>query len=93
MDHGTPSSSAASTSSDGGEITGVQSVDSRVANHIVQTVEAARLMGAQVIIAGISPEIAQTMVTLEGAETALDLEEALALLAAHRRHGRTNYVR
>lgn len=46
------------------DITGVQSVDSRVANHIVQTVEAARLMGARVVIAGISPEIAQTMVTL-----------------------------
>jgi rsbT co-antagonist protein RsbR len=46
------------------DITGVQSVDSRVANHIVQTVEAARLMGARVVIAGVSPEIAQTMVTL-----------------------------
>jgi rsbT co-antagonist protein RsbR len=46
------------------DITGVQSVDSRVANHIVQTIEAARLMGARVILAGISPEIAQTMVTL-----------------------------
>ncbi|HKX11377.1 MAG TPA: protoglobin domain-containing protein [Stellaceae bacterium] len=46
------------------DITGVQSIDSKVANHIVQTVEAARLMGARVIIAGISPEIAQTMVTL-----------------------------
>ncbi len=46
------------------DITGVQSVDSRVANHIVQTIEAARLMGAVVIIAGVSPEIAQTMVTL-----------------------------
>jgi len=46
------------------DITGVQSVDSKVANHIVQTVEAARLMGATVIIAGVAPEIAQTMVTL-----------------------------
>ncbi len=46
------------------DITGVQSVDTRVANHMVQTVEAARLMGATVIIAGVSPEIAQTMVTL-----------------------------
>jgi len=46
------------------DITGVQTVDTRVANHMVQTVEAARLMGATVIIAGVSPEIAQTMVTL-----------------------------
>ncbi len=46
------------------DITGVQAIDSRVANHMVQTVEAARLMGAIVIVAGVSPEIAQTMVTL-----------------------------
>lgn len=46
------------------DITGVASVDSRVANHLVQTVEAARLMGAKVVISGISPEIALTMVTL-----------------------------
>lgn len=46
------------------DITGVQAVDSKVANHMVQTVEAARLMGATVILAGVSPEIAQTMVTL-----------------------------
>lgn len=46
------------------DITGVQSVDTRVANHLVQTVEAAGLMGARVIIAGVSPEIAQTIVTL-----------------------------
>ena len=46
------------------DITGVQAVDSRVANHMVQTVEAARLMGATAILAGVSPGIAQTMVTL-----------------------------
>ena len=46
------------------DITGVQGVDSKVANHMVQTVEAARLMGATVIVAGVAPEIAQTMVTL-----------------------------
>ncbi len=46
------------------DITGVATVDSRVANHLVQTVEAARLMGAEVVVSGISPEIALTMVTL-----------------------------
>ena len=46
------------------DITGVQAVDSRVGNHLVQTVEAARLMGATVILAGVSPAIAHTMVTL-----------------------------
>ena len=46
------------------DITGVATVDSRVANHLVQTVDAARLMGAEVVISGISPDIALTMVTL-----------------------------
>lgn len=46
------------------DITGVATVDSRVANHLVQTVEAVRLMGAKVVVSGISPEIALTMVTL-----------------------------
>jgi rsbT co-antagonist protein RsbR len=46
------------------DITGVPMVDSKVANHLVQSVEAARLMGTTVIITGLSPEIAQTMVTL-----------------------------
>jgi rsbT co-antagonist protein RsbR len=49
------------------DITGVAMVDSKVANHLIQSVEAARLMGATVIITGLSPEIAQTLVTL-GAE-------------------------
>src|SRR2546426_8651111 len=46
------------------DITGVPAVDSAVANHLVQTVEASRLMGATVIITGLSSEIAQTPVTL-----------------------------
>ena len=46
------------------DITGVPDVDSTVANHLVQTVDASRLMGASVIITGLSPEIAQTLVTL-----------------------------
>src|SRR5215218_3906092 len=46
------------------DITGVPTVDSTVANHLVQTVEASRLMGASVIITGLSSEIAQTHVTI-----------------------------
>ncbi len=46
------------------DITGVPTIDSTVANHLVQTVDASRLMGANVIITGLSPEIAQTLVTL-----------------------------
>jgi rsbT co-antagonist protein RsbR len=46
------------------DITGVASIDLTVANHLVQTVEASRLMGASAIITGISSEIAQTLVDL-----------------------------
>jgi len=46
------------------DITGVADVDEPVANHLVQAVDASRLMGAGVIITGLSPEIAQTLVTI-----------------------------
>src|ERR1700761_7725761 len=46
------------------DITGVPTIDSTVANHLVQTIEASRLMGATVIITGLASEIAHTLVTL-----------------------------
>jgi rsbT co-antagonist protein RsbR len=46
------------------DITGVPAVDTVVAQHLLKTVSAARLMGAQCIISGIRPQIAQTMVHL-----------------------------
>lgn len=46
------------------DITGVPAIDLTVANHLVQTVRACGLMGADVIVTGLSSEIAQTLVTL-----------------------------
>ena len=46
------------------DVTGVPEVDVTVANHLVNTVDASRLMGASVIITGISPKIAQILVDL-----------------------------
>jgi len=46
------------------DITGVPAIDKTVANRIVETVRACRLMGADVILTGLSAEIAQTLVTL-----------------------------
>jgi rsbT co-antagonist protein RsbR len=71
------------------DITGVASVDLTVANHLVQTVESARLMGAAAIITGLSSKIAQTLVDL-GVDLSMmhtvgdlqgGLEEAERLLA------------
>jgi rsbT co-antagonist protein RsbR len=71
------------------DITGVPTVDTLVAQHLLKTIAAARLMGADCIISGIRPQIAQTMVHL-GVELSVvskaSLADALAL--ALRRTGR-----
>ncbi|MBI3622139.1 MAG: STAS domain-containing protein [Nitrospirae bacterium] len=46
------------------DITGVPAVDATIANHLVQAVDASRLMGATVIVTGLSSSIAQTLVTI-----------------------------
>jgi rsbT co-antagonist protein RsbR len=46
------------------DITGVPTVDTLVAQHLLKTISAARLMGADCIISGIRPQIAQTIVHL-----------------------------
>jgi anti-anti-sigma factor len=46
------------------DITGIAVVDTAVAHHLIQTARAIQLLGAQIILVGISPEVAQTMVGL-----------------------------
>jgi rsbT co-antagonist protein RsbR len=63
------------------DITGVPDVDEGVANSLVQTVDASKLMGASVIITGLSSEIAETLVTigvdLSKMDTVGDLQEGI----------------
>ena len=59
------------------DITGVPTVDTLVAQHLLKTVAAMRLMGADCIISGIRPQIAQTMVHL-GVELNVDSKATLA---------------
>ena len=65
------------------DITGVAAVDSKVANHLIQTVDAARLLGTTVVVTGVSPAIAQTIVTvgvnLSRIQTVGDLQGGLDL--------------
>ena len=65
------------------DITGVPTVDTLVAQHLLKTVTAMRLMGADCIISGVRPQIAQTIVhlgvDLQGVTTKANLADALAL--------------
>ena len=73
------------------DITGVPTVDTLVAQHLLKTITAARLMGAEFIISGVRPQIAQTIVhlgiNLQDVITKAKLSDALAL--ALQRSGRT----
>ncbi|NLI97514.1 STAS domain-containing protein, partial [bacterium] len=63
------------------DITGVPTVDSAVANHILKTVSAVKLLGADCVITGIRPDVAQTIVhlgvDLSDVETLSNLSEGL----------------
>ena len=73
------------------DITGVPTVDTLVAQHLIKTISAARLMGADCILSGIRPQIAQTIVHL-GLElnvvSKATMADAFAL--ALRRTGKTS---
>lgn len=73
------------------DITGVPTVDTLVAQHLLKTVTAIRLMGADCIISGVRPQIAQTIVhlgvDLQGVTTKATLADALAV--ALKRNGIT----
>jgi rsbT co-antagonist protein RsbR len=73
------------------DITGVPTVDTLVAQHLLKTITAARLMGAECILSGIRPQIAQTIVhlgiTLNDVVTRSKLSDAFRL--ALERSGRT----
>jgi rsbT co-antagonist protein RsbR len=73
------------------DITGVPTVDTLVAQHLLKTITAARLMGAECIISGVRPQIAQTIVhlgiDLSQVITKAKLSDAFAL--ALQKSGRT----
>jgi rsbT co-antagonist protein RsbR len=87
------------------DITGVPVVDTMVAHHIIQAAEAVRLIGAQCILVGIRPEIAQTIVNLgidlskfptksslrKGFMTALEITNR-KVVDVHDANGKTNGI-
>jgi len=73
------------------DITGVPTVDTEVAQHLLKTVNAVRLLGAECIVCGIRPQVAQTVVSLgiEFGDIATKATMADALRYALNRSGRT----
>ncbi len=71
------------------DITGVKVVDTQVASALLRTAQAAGMLGAQVLLTGIRPEIAQTIVylgaDLRGIVTKATLQEGIAYALTHRR--------
>jgi rsbT co-antagonist protein RsbR len=70
------------------DITGVPIVDTQVANAIIRGAQSVKLLGAQVVLTGIRPEVAQTLVglgaDLSGLVTHSSLQSGIAYAMAHR---------
>ncbi|MCC6557541.1 MAG: AAA family ATPase [Polyangiaceae bacterium] len=79
------------------DLTGVDSVDVRTADHIVRIVRAVQLLGATGIVVGIRAEVSSTIVSLgvdlSGIITLANLRQALVLCMAHRQGGRGGHAR
>jgi rsbT co-antagonist protein RsbR len=74
----------------GQDITGVPTVDTLVAQHLIKTISAARLMGADCVISGTRPQVARTIVQLGlDLNVASKATMAYALVHVLRRLGRT----
>lgn len=69
------------------DITGVPIVDTQVANALIQAAQAVKLLGAKVVLTGIRPEVAQTLVglgvNLSGIITLSSLQTGIAYATAH----------
>jgi anti-anti-sigma factor len=74
------------------DITGVPVIDTDVAQALLQTVAASRLLGAEVLLVGVAPEVAQTIVSLgidmRGLRTAADLRSAVEQILRRRSEAR-----
>jgi anti-anti-sigma factor len=72
------------------DITGVPVIDTQVAQALLRTVTASGLLGAEVVLVGVAPEVAQTIVALgldlRGLSTAADLRSAVERIMADRRN-------
>lgn len=79
------------------DVTGVAEIDTAVAKALLQTADAVRLLGAQTIVVGMRPDVAQTLVTLGTGlgplRTAATLAEGLAMLPPAPRRGASKAAR